>query len=63
MAPIYYDAFVAVNGVRAKESLKYLQPGEARQFTVASGGKNPTLTIECDRLVAGQRIEFEAGLK
>jgi hypothetical protein len=63
VAPIYYDAFVAVNGVRAKESLKYLQPGETRQFTVASGGKNPGLTIECDRLVAGQRIEFEAGLK
>jgi hypothetical protein len=61
-APIYYDAFVAVNGVRAQESLKGLLPGEDRQFTVASGGADPKLTIECDRLVAGQRIEFEADL-
>jgi hypothetical protein len=63
VAPIYYDAFVAVNGVRSKESLKYLQPGAARQFTISSGGANPVLTIECSRLVPGQRIEFDAGLK
>ena len=61
-APIYYDAFAAVNGVRAQESLKGLLPGEERQFSVASGGANPTPTIECDRLVPGQRIEFEADL-
>lgn len=63
VAPIYYDAFVAVNGVRSKESLRYLQPGESRRFTIASGGTNPRLTIECDRLVPGQQIEFEADLK
>lgn len=62
VAPIYYDAFVAVNGVRADASLKHLQPGETRQFTVASGGNEPELTIECDRLVPGQRITFEADL-
>ena len=62
VAPIYYDAFVAVNGVRAQDSLKGLLPGEERRFTVASGGANPKLTIECDRLAPGQRIEFEAGL-
>jgi hypothetical protein len=63
VAPTYYDAYVAVNGVRARESLKYLQPGESRQFRVASGGAKPDLTIECDRLVPGQKIEFEADLK
>ena len=63
VAPIYYDAFVAVNGVRGLESLKYLQPGESRRYTVASGGADPKPTIECDRLVPGQRIEFEADLK
>jgi hypothetical protein len=62
VAPIYYDAFVTVNSVRSAESLKYLQPGEARQFVVKAGGEYPKLTIECDRLVPGQRIEFEADL-
>jgi hypothetical protein len=62
VAPIYYDAFVAVNGVRARDSLKGLLPGEERRFTVASGGTSPKPTIECDRLVPGQRIEFEADL-
>ena len=63
VAPIYYDAFVSINGVRAAESLKYLQPGEARQFVVKAGGTNPKLTIEGDRLVPGQQIEFEADLQ
>jgi hypothetical protein len=62
VAPIYYDAFVAVNGVRAQDSLKGLLPGEERRFAVASGGAKPSLTIECDRLVPGQSIEFEADL-
>lgn len=62
VAPIYYEAFVAVNGVRAEESLKGLLPGKGRRFTVASGGTNPKLTIECNRLVPGQRIEFDADL-
>jgi len=62
VAPIYYHAFVAVNGVRAQDSLEGLLPGEERRFTVASGGASPKLTIECDRLVPGQRIEFEADL-
>ena len=63
VAPIYYDAFVSINGVRAAESLKYLQPGESRQFEIASGGTTPKLSIECDRLVPGQQIEFEADLQ
>jgi hypothetical protein len=63
VAPIYYDAFITVNGVRSPETLKYLQPGEYKQFTVNSGGKNPALTIECDRLVPGQRIDYKADLK
>jgi hypothetical protein len=63
VAPLYYDAFVTVNGVRARSSLKGLQPGERREFVVASGGPAPRLSITCDRLVAGQQIEFEADLK
>jgi hypothetical protein len=63
VAPIYHDAYVAVNGVRARESLKLLPPGGRRQFTVASGGASPALTIESDRLVPGQTIGFDADLK
>lgn len=62
VAPIYYDAFPAVNGVRAKESLRGLLPGQERRFEIGSGGEKPALTIECDRLVPGQQIEFEADL-
>jgi hypothetical protein len=62
IAPIYHDAFVAVNGVRAGRSLKGLAPGQAATFEVAAGGSDPHLTIESDRLVPGQGIEFEASL-
>jgi hypothetical protein len=62
VAPIYYDAYPAVNGVRAAESLAGLLPGERRDFTIASGGTAPTLTIVSDRLIPGQRIGFEAKL-
>jgi hypothetical protein len=57
VAPIYYDAFVAVNG-----ALKGLLPGDSRRFTIAAGGSEPKLAIESDRLVPGQSIEFEADL-
>ena len=63
IAPIYHDAFAAVNGVRASRSLKGLAPGESATLDIASGGRSPRLTIESDRLVPGQSIEFEAGLK
>lgn len=62
IAPIYYNAYVAVNGVRSSESLKGLLPGQSKEYTVNSGGSFPLLTIESDRLVPGQRIEVEANL-
>ncbi len=62
VAPIYYDAFVTVNNVAATQSLKGLLPGTSADFTIAAGGSNPVLSIEADRLVDGQRIEFEANL-
>ena len=61
-APIYYDAYVTVNGVRSVESLKSLQPGNTQTYNVLSGGSNPVVTIECDRLVSGQTIEYDANL-
>ena len=62
VAPLYHDAFVAVNGTTAGESLRGLLPGERRVYTVGAGGDAPRLTIACDRLVPGQEIEFEADL-
>jgi len=62
VAPVYHDAFMAVNGVRAKTSLKGLAPGATRTCEVGAPGKAGTVTIESDRLVPGQRIEFEADL-
>lgn len=62
IAPIYYDAYVTVNGVRAGQSLKGLLPEQSLELEIAAGGKNPVLTIESDRLVAGQEIQFAADL-
>lgn len=62
IAPFYYDAYVTVNGTAAEESLKLLQPGEEKEYRVASGGDKPVLTIQCDRLVPGQTIQFDAHL-
>ncbi|MCF6170721.1 MAG: T9SS type A sorting domain-containing protein [Bacteroidales bacterium] len=58
VAPIYYDAFISVNGVRSPQSLKLLAPGETLECTVSAGGNNPLLTIESDRLAAGQSIGY-----
>lgn len=63
IAPIYYDAFPAVNGVRSATSLKGLQPGERSTHEMTFINGPPTLTIECDRLVKGQRIGYEADLE
>lgn len=63
VAPIYRDAYVAVNGTRGAVSLKSLIPGEEVWIEVASGGTAPVLAIECDHLVAGQKIEFEVDVK
>ena len=62
VAPIYHDAYLAVNGVRSDRSLKGLLPGESRTDEIASGGASPKLTIACDRLVPGQSIEYDADL-
>ena len=63
VAPIYYDAYVAVNGVRSESSLKDLQPGQSRWVGIPAGSTGMEITIECDRLVSGQKIEFDADVK
>ena len=63
VAPIYHDAYLAIDGVRAERSLKGLLPGESRTDEIPAAGTAPKLTIACDRLVPGQAIEFEANLR
>lgn len=63
VAPIYYDAYVAVGGIRARESLKLLGPDSSISCNFAINQNNLDLTIECDHLVPGQRIEYEANLE
>ncbi len=66
VAPIYRDAFIAVNGVRSAASLQKLMPGEEMwvEVTDPSISKDKcVVTIECDHLVKGQRIQFDADVK
>jgi len=62
VAPVYYDAFPAVDGVRSRVSLKGLLPGQKRVCDIQTGGLQPVLTIQSDRLVPGQHITFDASL-
>lgn len=62
IAPIYYHAYPTVNGVRATQSLKGLLPQQSMRVDINSGGSQPLLTIESDRLVSGQEIQYGADL-
>ncbi len=63
IAPIYYDAYPMVKGVRSLESLKGLLKGESKVFTINAIADNEELMIDSDRLVAGQEIQFDANLE
>lgn len=62
-APIYRDAYVSVNGVRSGWSLRQLMPGNYRWIEITGESIQPgscAVAIECDHLVPGQHIQFEA---
>ena len=65
VAPIYRDAWVAVDGVRADWSLAALMPGKSKwlEITVPGLSEGSVLSIECDHLVKGQKIRYEANLE
>ncbi len=65
VAPIYHDAFVEVDGVRGGYDLRSLLPGESQWVVIdnPSVSGTPSLAIACDRLVQGQKIEFEADIQ
>ena len=58
VAPIYYDAYVAVAGIRSPVSLKLLSPGDTLYCGVAADARGAVITIESDKLVEGQEIQF-----
>jgi hypothetical protein len=63
VAPIYRDAYVAVEGVRGEYNLRDLMPGkEARIHIPCKASATSLPTIECDHLVSGQAIQYEASL-
>ena len=65
VAPIYRDAYVAVGGVRGAYNLRHLMPGNEAWVEI----RNPSVsassspTIECDHLVSGQKITYDADVK
>lgn len=64
VAPIYRDAYVSVGGVRGEYSLKNLLPGEEVWVRIKGNGvsKQAVPQIECDHLVPGQNIEYDANI-
>jgi len=58
VAPIYYDAWVAVDGLRSPISLKLLAPGDTILCGVPASAEGADISIECDKLVDGQEIQF-----
>ena len=60
VAPIYRDAWIAVGGVRAAESLRGLLPGDRRVFAVAAAAEPGNVAIVSDAILPSQRIEFDA---
>ena len=57
-APIYYDAYLSINGNASLTSLKSLMPNEERVFTINYDGNEP-LKVVCDRLLKDQTIDFK----
>ena len=64
VAPIYRDAFVAVDGVRGTLNLRTLMPGDEAWVIIpckATAASRPSLVS--DHLVSGQRIQYQADIK
>ena len=59
-APIYRDAFLAVDGVRSDFNLRALMPDQQvwLEIPLPSVSETSTLSIVCDHLVPGQEIGF-----
>ncbi len=64
VAPLYRDAYFANRDKRSTVSLRGLLPGESRVIELQDTNHTlpDSLTIQCDHLVPGQQIQFEADL-
>ncbi len=62
VAPIYRDAFLAVDGLRSETSLKGLLPGDTCLVFIDRVTKGNDLTIESDYILPSQTIQFDAEL-
>ena len=62
IAPIYRDAWLAVDGVRSKTSLKGLLPGDTCLVYIDKVTNGRDLTIESDYILPNQRIQFDTDL-
>ena len=62
VAPIYRDAFLAVDGVRSGHSLRTLMPGTETTILIDNPSVTTAskLTIECDALLPGKTLPFDA---
>ena len=60
IAPIYRDAWFAVGGVRAAQSLRGLLPGERLTCTVRAAAEPGNVAIVSDTILPTQQIEFDA---
>lgn len=59
IAPIYRDAYITVDGVRAEESVCGLLPGEERTYMVKAVASPTNVRITSDFILPLQQIEFE----
>lgn len=64
VAPIYREAWLAVDGVRSEYNLQNLMPGKEIwvEWEVDGLSASSVPTIACDHLVKGQKISFEADI-
>ena len=64
VAPIYRDTWLAVGGVRSGYNLSALLPGNEIwvEWEVKGLSESSAPAIECDHLVSGQKICFEADI-
>lgn len=63
IAPLYRDAYFAINDKQAEESLRGLLPGEKKTITIKQKAERPEdLHIVSKHLLEGQQIEYESDL-